>query len=94
MQLVAIDEGFRADLKRIKTYSPGCKRQIKEHMSEIEDHFREDHLMWLQQVEEVREQFQELADDMQHKEYNSLTSSLSLSHSHRASINGLKTLTY
>ncbi|KAG0578720.1 hypothetical protein KC19_4G045000 [Ceratodon purpureus] len=67
-ELVAIDEGFRADLKRIRTYSPGCKRKIKEHMSEIEDRFREDHLMWLQQVEEVREQFQELADDMQHQE--------------------------
>jgi len=68
MQLVAIDQGFRVDLKRIKTYSPACKRKIKEHMAQIEGHFREDHLMWLQQVEEVREQFQELADEVHHKE--------------------------
>jgi len=68
MQLVATDEGFRADLKRIRTYSPACKRQIKDHMAQIEGRFREDHLMWLQQVEVVREQFQELADEVQRKE--------------------------
>lgn len=70
LQLVAIDEGFRADLKRTRTYSPTCKRKIKEHMAQIEDHFREGHLMWLQQVEQVRDQFQELADQIQHKEYS------------------------
>lgn len=37
-------------------------------MSRIEDSFRTKHLMRLQDIEEVREQFQDFADNMQQKE--------------------------
>lgn len=68
MQLIAIDEVFREDLRLIKRYSPTCEKKIEEHMSRIEDSFRTKHLMRLQDIEEVREQFQDFADNMQQKE--------------------------
>ncbi|XP_073387692.1 uncharacterized protein [Physcomitrium patens] len=67
-RLIAIDEVFREDLRLIKRYSPTCEKKIEEHMSRIEDSFRTKHLMRLQDIEEVREQFQDFADNMQQKD--------------------------
>lgn len=63
-----MDARFREDLRRIQTYTPSCKKKIKEEMGLIEDHLRDKRLLWLQELESIRDQFEELAHNLQQEE--------------------------
>ena len=63
-----VAEVWQEDLRRINGYQPAIKKKVKEQMVAIEDKLRSDHLIWLQEVEAVREQFQRMAYNIKKEE--------------------------
>jgi hypothetical protein len=63
-----VAEVWQEDLRRINGYQPAIKKKVKEQMVVIEDKLRSEHLMWLQEVEAVREQFQRMAHSIKKEE--------------------------
>lgn len=64
-----LDRVWQADLKRIESYAPSTKKKVRSQISAIESELKKEQLVWLQEVEDVREQFQRLADSMKKEEY-------------------------
>ena len=63
-----VSEVWQEDLRRINGYQPAIKKKVKEQMVVIEDKLRSDHLVWLQEVEAVRDQFQRMAHNIKKEE--------------------------
>lgn len=64
-----LDRAWQEDLRRIEAYAPTTKKKVRDQMTAIEGELRKDHLVWLQEVEAVREQFQNMADNLKKEEY-------------------------
>ncbi|KAL2643623.1 hypothetical protein R1flu_011210 [Riccia fluitans] len=55
------DEKFKSEVENLNS---SCKNQVKRQISVLQDELQKDKLVWLQEVEAVREQFQSLADSV------------------------------
>lgn len=64
-----LDRVWQDDLKRIAGYAPATKKKVQNQISAIESELKKEQLVWLQEVEDVREQFQRMADSMKKEEY-------------------------
>ncbi|CAM6129309.1 unnamed protein product [Calypogeia fissa] len=56
------DEKFKDEVDQYALLNPSCRNQVKKQLSVLEEHLRKDRLLWLQEVETVRQQFQHMAD--------------------------------
>lgn len=64
-----LDRVWQDDLKRIENYAPSTKKKVRNQITAIESELKKEQLVWLQEVEDVREQFQRMADSMKKEEY-------------------------
>lgn len=64
-----LDRVWQDDLKRIESYAPLTKKKVRNQIVAIESELKKEQLVWLQEVEDVREQFQRMADNMKKEEY-------------------------
>ncbi|KAG0560268.1 hypothetical protein M758_10G162200 [Ceratodon purpureus] len=67
-RMYELDRVWQDDLKRIESYAPATKKKVRTQMSAIESELKKEQLVWLQEVEDVREQFQRMADSMKKEE--------------------------
>lgn len=67
-RMYELDRVWQDDLKRIESYAPSTKKKVRNQITAIEDELKKEHLVWLQEVEDVREQFQRMADSMKKEE--------------------------
>ncbi|BBN00708.1 hypothetical protein MPTK1_2g01380 [Marchantia polymorpha subsp. ruderalis] len=58
------NERFKDDVEKYALLNPSCRKQVSRQITVLEDELRRDKLVWLQEVEAVREQFQALADSV------------------------------
>ncbi|OAE24867.1 hypothetical protein AXG93_2931s1090 [Marchantia polymorpha subsp. ruderalis] len=74
------NERFKDDVEKYALLNPSCRKQVSRQITVLEDELRRDKLVWLQEVEAVREQFQALADSVHDEHFTLLLASTSIFH--------------